>query len=128
MVLKTMADIRASAVQFAGEMSRLSDFRAGSISALVSDTVSLFARCAKPNDAGHVPDVRLTYKGDGKTCSKSLDTPLKRDKAEREIEEIGNFQLLCREVIDVNTEICRLRCPTVAGPFRIWTRSREHLP
>lgn len=91
------------------EICRLGDFRAGSIGAIVRRCGKPGCRCAQPDDPGHGPNLRLTYKVDGKTYSESLATMPAKRKAQREIAEFRNFQHLCREFIDVNAKICRLR-------------------
>src|ERR1700751_5008994 len=90
-------------------IAQLGDFRAGSIGAIVRRCGRPGCRCAQPGDPGHGPNLRLTYKTKGKTYSESLSTALERNKAEREIAEFRKFQRLCRELTDVNAEICRLR-------------------
>lgn len=126
MASKTLADLQLRRSRLQDEICRLGDFRAGSISAIVRRCGKPGCRCAQPNDPGHGPNIRLTYKKNSKTYSESLNTPLKRNKAEREIVEFRKFQSLCRELIDVNAEICRLRRPTIydAGPSQIWTMRR----
>jgi hypothetical protein len=59
--------------------------------------------------AGHGPNLRLTYKVDGKTFSESLPTPAATRKAEREVAEFRNFQQLSREFVETNGKICHLR-------------------
>ena len=95
------------------EISNLGDFRAGSVGAIIRRCGKAGCRCAQPGDPGHGPNIRLTYKIRGKTYSESLRTLPERKKAEREIAEFRKFQRLCREVTDVNTEICRMRRPAV---------------
>lgn len=98
-------------VQLCKEISSLGDFRAGSIGAIIRRCGKAGCRCAQPGDPGHGPNMRLTYKVKGKTHSESLSSVAERLKAEREIAEFRKFQQLCRELTDVNVEICRLRRP-----------------
>jgi hypothetical protein len=65
--------------------------------------------CAQPQDAGHGPDFRLTYKVEGKTRTESLPTPAARHKAEREVAEFRKFQQLSRALVETNAAICHLR-------------------
>jgi hypothetical protein len=64
---------------------------------------------ARPEDPGHGPNLRLTYKWQGKTVTEALPTPAAVRKAEREIAEFRQYQRLGRELVEVNEKICRLR-------------------
>jgi hypothetical protein len=104
-----MNDLERRRAELQSEISRLGDFRAGSISAIVRRCGKAGCRCAQPADPGHGPNLRLTYKVNGKTYSESLPNPAIRRKVQREINEFRKFQQLCRELIAVNSRICRLR-------------------
>jgi hypothetical protein len=97
------------------EVAQLGPFRPGSISALVRRCGKPGCRCSEPDDPGHGPNLRMTYKLNGKTFSESLGTPAAIRKAQREIAEFRKFQQLMREFIQINTEICRVR-PVVVRP------------
>jgi hypothetical protein len=74
--------------------------------------------CHQPKDPGHGPNLRLTFKINGKTVTESLpDQPATR-KAEREIAEFRRLQDLHKELIEVNAQICQLRPsqPDVLSP------------
>jgi len=89
--------------------SKLGDFRSGSITGVVRRCGKPNCHCAQPQDAGHGPDFRLTYKVSGKTRTESLPTPAARHKAEREVAEFRKFQQLSRALVEANAAICRLR-------------------
>ena len=65
-------------------------------------------RCSQAGDPGHGPNLRLTYKADGKTRSESLPDRRSVQKAEGEIAEFRKFQRLSREFVAVNAKICAL--------------------
>lgn len=90
-------------------LSALGDFRPGSVTGIVRRCGKPTCHCAQPDDPGHGPNLRLTYKRDGKTVSESFPTPAAQRKAEREIAEFRRFQQLNRELLEVNEQICRLR-------------------
>ena len=94
--------------QLLEELSRLRHFRAGSITALVRRCGKPGCRCSQANDPGHGPNLRLTYKVNGKTYSESLPNQAAVRKAEREIAEFRRFHQLSRDFVDVNAKICRL--------------------
>lgn len=91
------------------DISRLGDFRSGSISSVVRRCGKPNCHCARPQDGGHGPDFRLTYKVNGTTRTESLPTPAARHKAEREVAEFRKFQQLSRGLVATNAAICRLR-------------------
>jgi hypothetical protein len=91
------------------QLSRLGDLRPGSVTGIVRRCGKPTCHCAQPDDPGHGPTLRLTYKVQGKTISEALPTPASVRKAEREIGEFRRFQELSRSFLDVNEKICRLR-------------------
>ena len=90
-------------------LSALGDFRPGSITGIIRRCGKPTCHCAQPDDPGHGPNLRLTYKSEGKTVSESLPSALALRKAEREIAEFRRFQQLSKELVAVNEQICRLR-------------------
>jgi len=90
-------------------LSQLGYFRAGSITALVRRCGRLVCRCSQPDDPGHGPNLRMTYKINGKTYSESLPSQEAVRKAQSEIAEFRKFQRLSRDFIRINAMICRLR-------------------
>jgi len=95
--------------QLAAQLSQLGDLRPGSVSGIVRRCGKPSCHCAQPDDPGHGPTLRLTYKVQGKTISEALPTLASVRKAEREIAEFRKFQALSRSFLDVNEKICRLR-------------------
>jgi uncharacterized protein DUF6788 len=93
----------------AAELSRLGDLRPGSVTGIVRRCGKPTCHCSQPDDPGHGPTLRLTYKVQGKTISEALPTPASVRKAEREIAEFRRFQELSRSFLEVNEKICRLR-------------------
>jgi hypothetical protein len=91
------------------DISRLSDFRSGSITSVVRRCGKPNCHCARAQDAGHGPDFRLTYKLHGKTRTESLPTAAARHKAEGEVAEFRKFQQLSRALVETNAAICRWR-------------------
>jgi hypothetical protein len=88
---------------------RLGDFRSGSITATQGRCGNPNCRCHKPGEPGHGPNLRLTYKANGKTVTESFASPAQLRKARREVEAFHRFRELSRELLEVNEEICRAR-------------------
>jgi uncharacterized protein DUF6788 len=114
-----LIDLEHKRSELLEEISQLRDFRAGSITALVRRCGKPTCRCAQPDDPGHGPNLRLTYKLDGKTYSESLPDQAAIRRAQAQITEFRKFQRLIKAVIEVNTEICRLRSPRPLADARV---------
>ena len=91
------------------EFARLGDLRPGSITSTSGRCGKPSCRCHQPGQPVHGPNLRLTFKADGKTVSESLPNPAAVRKAEREVAGFRNFQQLGHEFVAVNTRICQLR-------------------
>lgn len=91
------------------QISELGDFRAGSITGTGGRCGTPGCHCHRPDDPGHSPHPRMTYKMNGKTVSESFATPAAQRKAEREIEAFRNYRQLERTFVEVNEKICRAR-------------------
>jgi hypothetical protein len=96
-------------VQISEQIAALGDLRSGSITPTTGRCGKPTCHCHRPNDPGHGPNPRLTYKVHGKTVTQSLPTPAAVRKAEREIAEFRNLQALHKEFVAVNAQVCQLR-------------------
>ena len=106
---QTLPALEGERTHLLEDLSQLGDFRSGSVTSVVRRCGKPNCHCARPQDAGHGPDFRLTYKLNGKTRTESLPTPAARHKAEREVAEFRKFQQLSRALVETNAAICRLR-------------------
>jgi hypothetical protein len=91
------------------KIAQLGDFRPGSITTTRGRCGNPTCHCRRPGDAGHGPNLRLTYKAHGKTVTESFASPAAQRKAEQEIEEYRKWQQLSRDFVEVNSALCRLR-------------------
>jgi hypothetical protein len=91
------------------QIAQLADFRPGSITSTQGRCGNPNCHCHKPGEAGHGPNLRLTYKVGGKTVTESFATPAAQRKAQREVAEFARYRDLSRAFIDVNTQICQAR-------------------
>jgi hypothetical protein len=105
----SLADVEQRRQAIAQQVAQLGDLRAGSITSTSGRCGKPGCRCHQPGQPVHGPNLRLTYKVDGKTVSESLPTPAALHKAEREVAEFRRFQQLIREFVETNAEICQLR-------------------
>ncbi|MGH6628923.1 MAG: DUF6788 family protein [Burkholderiales bacterium] len=91
------------------QISGLGDFRRGSVTTTSGTCGTPSCHCHRPNDPGHGPTFRLTYKLHGKTATESLSDPAVWRKVQREVAEYHRFRDLSRSLTEVNENICRLR-------------------
>ncbi|QOY91461.1 DUF6788 family protein [Paludibaculum fermentans] len=108
-MLQSLPDLEDQKRALARAISALGDFRPGSITGIVRRCGKPTCHCARPGDPGHGPNLRLTYKLQGKTFTESLPTPVAVRKAEAEIAEFRKFQELNHAFVQVSEQICRLR-------------------
>lgn len=105
----SLRDLENQKRDLARAISELGDLRPGSITGLIRRCGKPTCHCARPDDPGHGPNLRLTYKVQGKTISAALPTPVAVRKAEMEVAEFRKFQQLSHDFVQVNEQICRLR-------------------
>lgn len=105
----SLTDLEQQRSQLGIQLAQLGDLRPGSVTGIVRRCGKPACHCAQPDDPGHGPTLRLTYKVQGKTISEALPTPSAVRKAEQEIAEFRKYQELSRSFVEVNEKICRLR-------------------
>ena len=107
-------------------LAKLNDMRPGSIVGAVWRCGKPTCHCAQPDDPGHGPNLRLTYKWHGKTVTQALPTPSAVRKAQQEIAEFRNYQQLSRELVEISEQVCRLR-PIEEEPLSEREKKRRKL-
>ena len=105
----SLVSLEARRSELLRSMGDLKDMRPGSVVGAVWRCGKPTCHCAQPDDPGHGPTLRLTYKWHGKTVTEALPTTAAVRKAEREIAEFRNYQKLGHELVEVSEQICRLR-------------------
>ena len=108
--LELLEQRRASIAQ---QIAGLGDLRSGSVTSTTGKCGKLNCHCHQPKDPGHGPNLRLTYKANGKTITEALSDPAAIRKVEREVAEFRKLQSLHKEFVEVNIQICQIR-PTEA--------------
>ena len=106
---QSLSELEQQRSLLAAQLTQLGDLRPGSVTGVIRRCGKPTSHCAQPDDPGHGPTLRLTYKVQGKTITEILPTPASVRKAEREIAEFRRFQELSRSFLEVNEKICRLR-------------------
>jgi hypothetical protein len=106
---KSLESLAARRTQITDQFAALNDLRCGSITSTTGRCGKPNCRCHQPKAPGHGPNLRLTYKVQGKTVTESLPNPAAVRRAEREIEEFRKYQVLQKEFLEVNAQICQMR-------------------
>jgi len=119
----SLPELEAQRSKILRQFTTLSDFRLGSICAVSRRCGKPTCHCAKPNDPGHDPQLRLTRKVQGRTVAESFPSPAAFRKAKAEIDEYHRFQNLTLELVTVNQRICRLR--PVESESSPWTAEEK---
>jgi hypothetical protein len=105
----SLPELEAQRTTILRQFTTLGDLRQGSICAVPRRCGKPTCHCAKPNDPGHDPQLRLTRKVEGRTVAESFASPAAYRKAKAEIDEYRRWQKLSSELLAVNEKICALR-------------------
>ena len=105
----SLRELETERSQILRQLTILGDLRPGSICAVPRRCGNPPCHCAKANDPGHDPQIRLTRKVEGKTVAESFPSASAWRKAQAEIDEYHRFQKLSTELIAINEKICRQR-------------------
>ncbi len=106
---ESLPELEAKRSKILIQFTALGDMRPGSICAVARRCGKPSCHCAKPNDPGHDPQVRLTRRVNGKTVAESFPSPAAWHKAQAEINEYRRLQELSSELVSVNEKICQHR-------------------
>ena len=106
---QSLSDLEAKRSSVLQQFMKLGDLRSGSISSIVRRCGKPNCHCAKPDDPGHDPQIRLVRKVSGKSVAESFASPASFRKAQREVAEFHHMQDLTAELVALNEQICRLR-------------------
>jgi hypothetical protein len=120
---QSLAALEAKRSSILQQLLELGDLRPGSISAVVRRCGKPNCHCARPDDPGHDPQLRLIRKVNGKSVAESFAGPAAFHKAQREVTEFHRLQGLHAELVAVNEQICRLR--PVEPDATSWTEQEK---
>ncbi len=115
---KSLESMEQQRANITHQIAALGDLRCGSITSTTGRCGKPNCHCHQPKDPGHGPNLRLTFKVNGKTITESLPDQHATRKAEREITEFRKLQALHKDLIEVNAQICQMRPsePDVLSP------------
>jgi hypothetical protein len=116
MTPRSLEALEHQRAQITHQIAALGDLRSGSITSTSGRCGKPNCHCHQPDQPGHGPNLRLTYKVQGRTRTESLPDMAAVNKAKHEIEEFRRFQALQKEFLQINAQICHLR-PSDADPL-----------
>lgn len=108
-MIDSLQELERRRADLLAQILGLGDFRPGSITTTQGRCGNPNCHCHKPDEPGHGPNVRLTYKANGKTVTESFPTQAAQQKAERELAAFRQYQDWNRAFIEINAQICRAR-------------------
>jgi hypothetical protein len=91
------------------QMMALGDFRPGTISVNYRKCGKPKCACSQLGHPGHGPQYLWNTTSGGKSRAQSLQLGPQLEKARIELEHHRIFLCLCKELVEVNEKICRLR-------------------
>jgi hypothetical protein len=104
--LKALGIKRASLFQ---QLQELGDFRPGTISVNYRKCGRKNCACARPAHRGHGPQFLWNTTQGGKSRAQSLRLGPELEKARKELVNYDRFLGLCKELVEVSEQICRIR-------------------
>jgi hypothetical protein len=110
-----LVGLEAERARLYAELSRVGDFRRGTLSAVFRKCGKPNCRCARPGERGHGPQWNWTRWAGGKTVTTHPRPGPELDKAQREAGEWDRFRAVTGQIEAVNEAICDAR-PPFAGP------------
>lgn len=108
------------------QMEELGDFRPGIISVNFRKCGKKNCVCHQKSHPGHGPQYLWNATRKGKSLAQNLHLGPELDKVQKETEVYKRFNCLCKELVDVNEKICRLRpTPTVEDEKELDTLKKK---
>lgn len=106
---KSIEDLEFLRDRLRDQLLEIGDFRPGTVYPRFRKCGKENCACAKPGHPGHGPQyLRTTAKG-GKNRAQNLRMGSELEKALKEADNYQRFVRLCKELVEVNEQICELR-------------------
>jgi len=106
---ETLEVLEQKRIGLCQQIQALGDFRPGIISANFRKCGKRNCACAHPDHPGHGPQYLWNTTSGGASRAQNLRLGPELEKARKEVENHKAFLHLCKELVEVNTKICRLR-------------------
>jgi len=106
---KTLDELESFRDKLRRQLLEIGDFQAGTVYPRFRKCGKKNCACSQPGHPGHGPQyLRTTAKG-GKNRAENLRIGPELEKAVKEAKNYQSFVRLCKELAEVNEQICKLR-------------------
>jgi hypothetical protein len=106
---QTLSQLEQRRRELFRELEQLGDFRPGMISVRYRKCGKANCVCVHQRHPGHGPQYLWNTTQGGKSRSQNLRLGPELDKARHEVENYRRFTALCRQLVEVNEQICQRR-------------------
>jgi Family of unknown function (DUF6788) len=106
---ETLAGLEQRRSELYRQLQVLGDFRPGTISVNFRKCGKKNCACARSGHPGHGPQYLWNTTSGGRSRAQNLVLGPELEKARQEVTNHEVFQRLCRELVETNEKICRLR-------------------
>ena len=108
-MVETLEELEQRRSSLYQQMQALGDFRPGTISVNFRKCGKRGCACAQPKHSGHGPQYLWNTTSGGRSRAQNLRLGPELEKAQQELDNHQLFLGLCKELVEVNEKICRLR-------------------
>jgi uncharacterized protein DUF6788 len=106
---ETLAELEEVRRRLYAQLTKVGDFRRGSLAASYRKCGKKNCACAKAPHPGHLRYMWSTTTKGNRSMAKTIRLGVELEKASEEQKNYQEFQRLLKEVVEVNEKICQLR-------------------
>ena len=106
---ETLAELEEVRRRLYAQLTKVGDFRKGSLAASYRKCGKKNCACAKASHPGHLRYMWSTTTKGNRSMAKTIRLGVELEKASEEQKNYQEFQRLLKEVVEVNEKICQLR-------------------
>jgi len=106
---ETLAELEEVRRRLYAQLTKVGDFRRGSLAASYRKCGKKNCACAKASHPGHLRYMWSTTTKGNRSMAKTIRLGVELEKASEEQKNYQEFQRLLKEVVEVNEKICQLR-------------------
>lgn len=106
---ETLAELEEVRRRLYAQLTKVGDFRKGSLAASYRKCGKKNCACAKASHPGHLRYMWSTTTKGNRSMAKTIRLGVGLEKASEEQKNYQEFQRLLKEVVEVNEKICQLR-------------------
>ena len=106
---ETLAELEEERRRLYAQLTKVGDFRKGSLAASYRRCGKKNCACAKASHPGHLRYMWSTTTKGNRSLAKTIRLGVELEKASEEQKNYQEFQRLLKAVVEVNEKICQLR-------------------